>query len=265
MNAGGKVTVAGLFSGKGGVGRFYPCSWPFRGALPEGRAGASRRSERLPSLLGLPSRHGRPGAFRPFRSVQGSVAGKGDFPKANARKGFFCAPPEEEGFCTDPEGYWAALEQGAAAVEASFLLLDLPATMTGISAFLLEKTDIPLSVTTGEKAALFGAEAFEAQARAAGKQARLLANRLDMTDLSSYRNGRESVKQSIDRTHTPLVGVVPESYELFRCSEEGRIEEASETALCFLNIASRLKGEEVLPFFRYAGGKREPRRSLLGF
>ena len=142
--------------------------------------------------------------------------------------------------------------------------MDLPATMTGISAFLLEKTDIPLSVTTGEKAALFGAEAFEAQARAAGKQARLLVNRLDMTDLSSYRNGRESVKQWIDRTHTPLVGVVPESYELFRCSEEGRIEEASETALCFLNIASRLKGEEV-PLFSGMREEKKLRRSLLGF
>ena len=187
------------------------------------------------------------------------------FPESERTKGLFlCPPPEEEGFCTDPEGYWAALEQGAAAVEASFLLLDLPATMTGISAFLLEKTDIPLSVTTGEKAALFGAEAFEAQARAAGKQARLLVNRLDMTDLSSYRNGRESVKQRIDRTHTLLVGVVPESYELFRCSEEGRIEEAGETALCFLNIASRLKGEEV-PLFSGMREEKKLRRSLLGF
>ena len=95
-------------------------------------------------------------------------------------------------------------------------------------------------------------------------QERRLVNRLEMTELSCYRNGRESVKQWIDRTHTPLVGVVPESYELFRCSEEGRIEEAGETALCFLNIASRLKGEEVPLFF----GMREEkklRRSLLGF
>ena len=58
--------------------------------------------------------------------------------------------------------------------------------------------------------------------------------------------------------------VVTESYELFRCSEEGRIEEASETALCFLNIASRLKGEEV-PLFSGMREEKKLRRSLLGF
>ena len=264
MNAGGKVTVAGLFSGKGGVGR---------STLAVGLSVAlCRKGERvlladlnaslhcLDYLLGMEDR-----VLFGLSDLYKGASPEKVFPESERTKGLFlCPPPEEEGFCTDPEGYWAALEQGAAAVEASFLLLDLPATMTGISAFLLEKTDSPLSVTTGEKAALFGAEAFEAQARAAGKQARLLVNRLDMTDLSSYRNGRESVKQWIDRTHTPLVGVVPESYELFRCSEEGRIEEASETALCFLNIASRLKGEEV-PLFSGMREEKKLRRSLLGF
>ena len=264
MNAGGKVTVAGLFSGKGGVGR---------STLAVGLSVAlCRKGERvlladlnaslhcLDYLLGMEDR-----VLFGLSDLYKGASPEKVFPESERTKGLFlCLPPEEEGFCTDPEGYWAALEQGAAAVEASFLLLDLPATMTGISAFLLEKTDIPLSVTTGEKAALFGAEAFEAQARAAGKQARLLVNRLDMTDLSSYRNGRESVKQWIDRTHTLLVGVVPESYELFRCSEEGRIEEAGETALCFLNIATRLKGEEV-PLFSGMREEKKLRRSLLGF
>ncbi len=263
MNANGKATVVGLFSGKGGVGR---------STLAVGLSVAlCRKGERvlladlnvslhcLDYLLGLEDR-----ALFGLSDLYRGVSPEKVLLESERTKGLFLCPPPEEEFWTNPKGYWTALEQSAAAVNASFLLLDLPATLTGISAFLLEKTDIPLSVATGEKAALFSAEVFETMARTAGKQAKLLVNRLDTTDLSSYRNGRESVNQWIDRTHTPLIGIVPESYELFRCSEEGRIEGAGETALCFLNIASRLKGEEI-PLFSGMREEKKLRRSLLGF
>lgn len=120
MNAGGKVTVAGLFSGKGGVGR---------STLAVGLSVAlCRKGERvlladlnaslhcLDYLLGMEDR-----VLFGLSDLYKGASPEKVFPESERTKGLFlCPPPEEEGFCTDPEGYWAALESRRAAVEASF-------------------------------------------------------------------------------------------------------------------------------------------------
>ncbi len=118
-------------------------------------------------------------------------------------------------------------------------------------------------VCSQNPSSLLLAQNLSQQFSVAGKQAKLLLCRFDLTDMHSYKDGRVRVQEMIDRTRLMLAGIVPEEYDLMRSCEDGRLGEyvLKEKEQVFDGIAARLLGEQSLLFSSLSNGKML-RRSL---
>lgn len=89
-----------------------------------------------------------------------------------------------------------------------------------------------------------------------------LLNRLDLSDLPSYKEDRTDVAEMIDGVHLPLIGILPENYGVLRRTEEGLMSAMQEQIdLLFGNIAARLSGGQI-PLFEGMENGKKIRRSL---
>lgn len=111
-----------------------------------------------------------------------------------------------------------------------------------------ELIDTAIIVASHQPVSLRAAEKTAALLQTNGiSELKLVVNSFDFT---SAREGRRAgILEMIDRSHIPLLGVVPHDEALFHAQERGlKITELSRNALsapAFSNIADRLLGEQV--------------------
>ena len=180
---------------------------------------------------------------------------------ANADKAIFRFPEEPHlMFCAAPAALTdVSAEELAAAIDAlitaanpDFAILDTAGGLSIPLSLPHDRIDLGLIVASHQPVSL----------RAAEKTAMLLAGNgiselkliVNSFDFSAAKDGRRAgILEMIDRSHIPLLGIVPHDGELAHAQERGiRITQLSKNLLsapAFVNIADRLLGEQA-PIFR---------------
>lgn len=187
------------------------------------------------------------------------VAGRNGVPIKIGERLFICPPPDEYSLLCRSDTADKTLE-AAENCGADYLIFDLPSKVPEAFSFVSDLAKRFIIVTTQDKASVLGAEITAKRVSDIQKECLLLINRFDLSDLSSYHNGRESVCEIIDRTHIPLLGVIPECRELLLRGETGESKEGSFDVF-FDNVAARLENESV-PLFEGAENAKKLRKSV---
>ena len=146
-------------------------------------------------------------------------------------------------------------------VKVDRIVLDLP-PQAETEGFYTHLSARHLVVSTQDPAALLLAAKTAETVSLSDGQVHLLLNRFDLSDLPSYARGRMRPHEMIDLAGLPLLGIVPEEYDLSRRSQAGALwQYEKEIDRPFDNVAARLEGEERLLFDGAREGKKI-RRSL---
>lgn len=194
------------------------------------------------------------------------AAGRGDAEKCTLPvpgcEGLFLLPaPVMDGDAPEPDAVRAAIREAAQRRECALIIADTHSDTDPITVALAPESDLILSVTTPEAASLRGSEALAAALDAAGaRRIKLLINRFDPEAVLAGQGA--GLREMIDRTHTELFGVVPESAELRAGGAvlPGRGGPADPGG-AYGRMVRRLNGETA-PLFESLPAKK--RRRLLG-
>lgn len=162
----------------------------------------------------------------------------------------FCAAPANL-IETKAEELSNAIEKLIDACEPDFAIIDTAGGLGVPLSLPPELIDMAIIVASHQPVSL----------RAAEKTAGLLASNgiaelkliVNSFDFASVREGkRAGILEMIDRSHIPLLGIVPNDKALFYAQEQGiwinRIEKNDLSLPAFRNIADRLCGEQVSVF-----------------
>lgn len=176
---------------------------------------------------------------------------------AAARKAIFHFP-EAEGlmFCAAPAALAEISREELAktisalieAAGADYAILDTAGGL-GIPLQLPpELIDMALIVASHQPVSLRAAEKTAALLAANGiKELKLVVNSFDFAAAKDGR--RAGILEMIDRSHIPLLGIVPEDRALAHAQEQGlritQLDKNSLSAPAFSNLADRLMGEQV--------------------
>ena len=170
--------------------------------------------------------------------------------------------PLADGPAEDPEAIRRAVKTAAAALGCTQILADTRADSDPAALALFPEADLVLSVTTSDPAALRGSEALAYALDAAGARCvKLLVNRFDADAVLG--GTAPGISACIDRTHTELFGVIPESEALRRMGAgrplnltDGKRGDPTGTDGAFGRLAARLLGEEQPLLASLAAKKR---------
>lgn len=173
---------------------------------------------------------------------------------------WLCPPPDRQDCFDEPDAEERFLRMSD---EEGFerMIIDLSGADETLRDRVTCFSDEILIVTVQNPASVLAAQILEEQLREKQAKKSLVINRFDLSDMDSYKNGRERVWEIIDRTHLRLMGLVPESYSLLRRTEEGLLSSLAEKDqdAPFDNIAVRLEGGQV-PLFEGMGAVKLRRK-----
>lgn len=181
----------------------------------------------------------------------------------NAALGFIPAPLIKRDSFT-PEEFSSAVTKAAEHFCADIVMIDTPGTSDDTLTLVAHVASCALIVASHQPTSVRGAEKTGYVLEELGvKRQFLLINRYDSDEVLA--GNRPGLNELIDKTHIPLIGVIPESRRLELAQEKGRL--ASElrrdkegARAAFDETARRLCNERV-PLMSYVSEKK--RRKLL--
>ena len=159
------------------------------------------------------------------------------------------------------EGGSAGMPEAIAALAGKegfeVVILDLPGREAALAGACAQISDDLLIVTGQDAPSVLAAEKAAEELEGFPAKRHLVIDRFDISDLSSYAQGRARAIDIVDQSRLPLLGIVPESYSILRRTGEGLLSSLPETEpdAPFMNIAARLEGGNV-PLFEGCGGER---------
>lgn len=146
----------------------------------------------------------------------------------------------------DTEAVTDALKSSADFVGADYIIIDTGAGVNSAVNAAASIADTALIVTGQMPVALRSAEATASRLSELGvKDIRLVINSFDAEGVID--RARKGVISVIDRSRSPLFGVIPYDYRLM-LSHERLLRRGEDSELAFANIARRIEGENV-PLF----------------
>ena len=193
-----------------------------------------------------------------------STASKTVLQNAREPRLLFIPAPHFKNDSFTPEQFAEAVSAAAREYLCEFVLIDTPGALDGTLPLVAGAADGALIVTSHQPTTVRGAEKTGYQLEDLGVGEQYLI--INMFDTKGVLDGTSpGLNELIDRTHVPLIGVVPDSRDVEKAqikgvlaSEMSRDREHAENA--FEGIAARLCGESV-PLMSYLPEKK--RRKIL--
>lgn len=158
----------------------------------------------------------------------------------------------------------AAVDSAAHAFDCNTVLIDSPGAADWILPVIAPVTEAALIVVSHMPTSVRGAEKTGYSLESIGvKEQYLIINRFDAKKVR--KNERPGLNELIDRTHIPILGVIPESRALELGQEKGRLacqlgRQGRTVSAAFEETAKRICGERI-PVMSYLSEKK--RRELL--
>ncbi len=160
----------------------------------------------------------------------------------------FIAGPAPRTPIPSADAFGAAVRAAADEFSVDIVIIDTPGASDSVYELVAPSADCALIVTSHNPTTVRGAEATGYMLEGLGvKKQKLIINKFDADAvLSGLRPG---ISELIDRTHVPLIGIVPDSELLELAQERGslvlEVSGADEVCEAFEAIAMRLCGESV--------------------
>lgn len=163
-----------------------------------------------------------------------------------------------------PEQFCAAIDKAAREFSCDYVFIDTPGASDDTLSLTAPAADGALVVASHQPTSVRGAEKTGYLLEELGvKEQYLVINRYDSEEV--LRGNRPGLNSLIDRTHIPLLGVIPNSQRLELAQETGVLalelkRDEAMSARAFEEIARRLCGDRI-PVMSYLPEKK--RRRLL--
>ncbi len=135
---------------------------------------------------------------------------------------FFISAPLVNGETFTADGLSDAVTRAADEVNAEFVFIDTPGTADGIISVVSAVADGAIIVASHQPTSIRGAEKMGYILSEAGVDEQYLI--INMFDTDAVLSGeRSGINELIDKTHIPLLGVIPMSSALAAEQEKGRL------------------------------------------